>query len=76
VAALRHILSGVTAAAVAMTFSMAWHTGRKTLISLMPVLLCAVTFLLAGVARLPLWQTLVVLGPIGFAWGWRGEAAL
>jgi chromate transporter len=75
VAALRHILSGVTAAAVAMTFSMAWHTGRKTLVSLMPVLLCAVTFLLAGVARLPLWETLIVLGPVAFAWGWRGEAA-
>ncbi|MBV9117400.1 MAG: chromate transporter [Acetobacteraceae bacterium] len=75
VAALRHILSGVTAAAVAMTFSMAWHTGQKILVSLMPVLLCAATFLLAGVARVPLWQTLLVLGPVAFAWGWRREAA-
>jgi chromate transporter len=74
VAALRHILSGVTAAAVAMTFSMAWHTGRKILVSIMPVLLCGVTFLLAGVARVPLWQTLIVLGPVAFAWGWRHEA--
>jgi chromate transporter len=73
VEALRHILSGVTAAAVAMTFSMAWHTGRKTIVSLMPALLCGVTFLLAGVGRVPLWLTLVMLGPVAFGWGWRFE---
>ncbi len=75
VAALRHILSGVTAAAVAMTFSMAWRTGQKTLVSLMPILLCGVTFLLAGVGRIPLWLTLIVLGPVAFGWGWRSETA-
>ncbi len=74
-AALRHILSGVTAAAVAMTFSMAWRTGRKTIVSLMPALLCGVTFLLAGVGRVPLWLTLLVLGPVAFGWGWRCERA-
>ncbi len=74
VAALQDILSGVAAAAVAMTFSMAWRTGRKTLVSVMPGVLCAVTFLSAGIWRLPLWLTLVVIGPIAFGWGWRSCA--
>lgn len=69
--AVQHVLAGFAAAAVAMTLQMVWKTGRTTLTSVMPVLLFAVTFVLNGVLRWPLWWTLAITAPIGIAWAWR-----
>ncbi len=71
VAALRHVLAGMAAAAVALTFSMAWRTGRTSVTAPVPFLLFAATFVLAGLLRAPLWLTLLALGPAGFWWAWR-----
>lgn len=69
--AVQHVLAGFAAAAVAMTLQMVWKTGRTTLTSVVPVLLFAVTFVLNGILRWPLWWTLLVTAPFGIAWAWR-----
>ncbi|GAB0119222.1 chromate transporter [Acidisoma sp. 7E03] len=69
--AVQHVLAGFAAAAVAMTLQMVWKTGRSTLTSVVPILLFAVTFLLNGVLRWPLWWTLAATAPFGIAWAWR-----
>ena len=74
VAAIKHALSGMAAAAAGLTFSVAWQQGRKVLRSAVPLTLFAGALLLSVVLRAPLWLVLLVLGPAGFAWAWRGEA--
>jgi chromate transporter len=69
--ALQHVLAGFAAAAVAMTLQMVWKTGRTTLTSVVPIVLFAVTFVLSGVLRWPLWGTLLVAAPFGVTWAWR-----
>ncbi len=69
--ALQHVLAGFAAAAVAMTLQMVWKTGRTTLTSIVPIVLFALTFVLSGVLRLPLWWTLLITAPIGITWAWR-----
>ena len=69
--AVQHVLAGFAAAAVAMTLQMVWKTGRTTLTSIVPVLLFAVTFVLSGMLRWPLWGTLLITAPFGIAWAWR-----
>ena len=69
-------LRGMTAAAVALTFSMVYKTGRACLVSPMPWLLMGASFAMAGLLRLPLLATVGVLAPIGLWWAWpRGERA-
>jgi chromate transporter len=69
--AMEHVLGGFAAAAVAMTLQMVWKTGRTTLTSVVPVLLFAVTFVLNGILRWPLWWTLATTAPFGIVWAWR-----
>ena len=69
--AVQHVLAGFAAAAVAMTLQMVWKTGRTTLTSVVPVLLFALTFVLNGVLRWPLWWTLLITAPLGIGWAWR-----
>lgn len=69
--ALQHVLAGFAAAAIAMTLQMVWKTGRTTLTSVVPILLFAVTFVLSGILRLPLWWTLAITAPFGIGWAWR-----
>jgi chromate transporter len=69
--ALQHVLAGFAAAAVAMTLQMVWKTGRTTLTSVVPVLLFALTFVLNGILRWPLWWTLLITAPLGITWAWR-----
>ena len=64
------ILKGMAAAAVALTFSMAYKTGTKCLRSSMAWFLFAVAFALTAFWRMPLWGMLLLLGPIGFWWAW------
>ena len=70
-AAVRHILAGLTAAGIGLTLSMVWHTGRKSLRSTVPLSLAAVTVILSGVLRAPLWLTLLLLAPASIVWARR-----
>jgi chromate transporter len=73
VPALKGILKGAAAAAVAMTLSMVVKTGRKCLIGLIPALLFLAIFLMNGIARWPLLACLSLLAPLAVAWGWPKE---
>ncbi len=54
VPAVKGVLHGASAAAVALTLAMVIQTGRKCLTGLMPVLLFLATFVLNGLVRWPL----------------------
>ena len=71
VPAVRHVLSGMAAAAAGLTASVAWRQGRTVLVSAVPVALAGATLLLSAALRWPLWLILLLLGPAGFWWGWR-----
>lgn len=72
--ALKGILHGASAAAVALTVAMAIKTGKKCLGSWVAVVLCVAAFALNGYLRWPLMGTLAILAPIGLLWGWpRGK---
>lgn len=75
IGAIHHVLAGVTPAAIALTLSMVWQTGRKTLRGLVPFALCLATAIAAAVLRVPLWTTMLVLGPVGVAWSYHRDAA-
>jgi chromate transporter len=68
--AVKGVLHGASAAAVALTMAMVIQTGRKCLTSLVPVLLFAAAFVLNGVLRWPLPVVLVILAPISLIWAW------
>lgn len=67
---LKSVLRGATAAAIALTLSMAFKTGRKCLGGIIPIALFAAVFVLNGVLRWPLLATLAILAPLGIAWAW------
>ena len=71
--ALQGVLRGATAAAVALTLSMAFKTGRKCLAGLVPLLLFLGAFVLNGVLRWPLLGTLAILAPLSLLWAWPRE---
>jgi chromate transporter len=75
VPAVKSVLHGASAAAVAMTVAMVIQTDRKTLTSLMPVLLAAACFVLNGVLRWPLPVTLAIVAPVALIWAWPRKAA-
>lgn len=78
VPAMKSVLQGMTAAAVAMTFAMAFKTGKKCLQSPVGVAFFVAMFVLAAVVRLPLILSLAICGPLALWWGWprgRKEAA-
>jgi chromate transporter len=68
--ALKGVLHGASAAAVALTVAMAIKTGRKCLAGIVPVILFLGSFGLNGVMRWPLLGTLAILAPIGLIWAW------
>ena len=71
---VRHVLSGMASAAAGLTFSVAWAQARKTLVSPASIGLCATTLVLTAFLRVPLWVTVLLCGPAGFAWAWRSRA--
>jgi len=73
VPAVAGILKGAAAAAVALTLSMVFKTGRKCLVSLVPVLLFLAIFLMNGLVRWPLLACLSLLAPLAIAWAWPKE---
>ncbi|HVE17257.1 MAG TPA: chromate transporter [Chthoniobacterales bacterium] len=74
VPAMKNILHGMTPAAVAMTFAMAFKTGRKCLGSPVAIALFVAIFVLSAVLRLPLIAALLICGPIALWWGWPRQS--
>jgi chromate transporter len=70
VPAVKGVLHGASAAAVALTLTMVIETGKKCLTGLVPVALFATAFVLNGVLRWPLLGTLAIVAPIGLIWAW------
>ena len=71
--AVKGVLHGASAAAVALTLAMVNQTGKKCLTGLMPVLLFAAAFVLNGLLRWPLPVVLAILAPISLFWAWPRE---
>lgn len=70
IAALQNALKGAAAGAVALTFSMAYKTGRKCLRSPVAWILFAATFFLNGVLHWPLFGVLALTAPLALLWAW------
>lgn len=71
--AVKGALHGASAAAVALTLTMAIKTGKKCLNGVVPVALFAGAFVLNGVLRWPLLLTLAILAPLSLIWAWPRE---
>jgi len=76
-ASVQAVLRGMTAAAVALSLSMAYRTGRTCLRSPIAWALFVAALLATAVIRLPLLLVLVVLAPPAMWWAWprRRQAA-
>ncbi|MHC9295055.1 chromate transporter [Mycobacterium sp. LTG2003] len=75
VPAVKGVLHGASAAAVALTVAMVVKTGKQCLTGLVPVLLFAGAFVLNGVLRWPLLGTLAILAPLSLIWAWPRKRA-
>jgi chromate transporter len=75
VPAVKSVLHGASAAAVAMTLAMVIKTGQKCLIGVVPVMLFAATFILNGALRWPLPVTLAIVAPFSLIWAWPRKSA-
>ncbi|MCW2685533.1 MAG: chromate transporter [Mycobacterium sp.] len=73
--AVKGVLHGASAAAVALTLAMVIKTGQKCLTGLVPVLLFVASFALNGLLRWPLLETLAILAPLSLLWAWPRRAA-
>jgi chromate transporter len=73
--AVKGILHGASAAAVALTLAMVIQTGRKCLTGVVPVLLFACAFVLNGVVRWPLPLVLLGIAPLSLIWAWPRDGA-
>jgi chromate transporter len=71
--AVKGVLHGASAAAVALTLAMVIQTGKKCLTGLVPVLLFAAAFVLNGILRWPLPVVLAILAPVSLFWAWPRE---
>jgi chromate transporter len=70
VPAVKGALHGASAAAVALTVAMVIQTGKKCLTSVMPIVFFLASFVLNGVMRWPLLETLAILAPLSLIWAW------
>jgi chromate transporter len=68
--AVKGVLHGASAAAVALTLAMVIQTGKKCITGLVPALLFATAFVLNGLLRWPLPVVLAILAPISLLWAW------
>ena len=68
--AVKGVLHGASAAAVALTVAMVIKTGKQCLTGLVPVALFGAAFVLNGLVRLPLLETLAILAPLSLIWAW------
>jgi chromate transporter len=70
VPAMKSVLHGASAAAVALTLTMAIKTGQKCLKSVPAIGLFVGAFILNGVLRWPLLEVLAILAPLSLLWAW------
>jgi chromate transporter len=70
VPAVKGVLHGASAAAVALTLTMVIKTGQKCLTGVVPVALFAAAFVLNGLLRWPLLVTLAIVAPLSLIWAW------
>jgi chromate transporter len=70
VPAVKGALHGASAAAVALTLTMVIKTGQKCLTGVMPIALFLAAFVLNGILRWPLLETLGILAPLSLIWAW------
>jgi chromate transporter len=75
VPAVKGILHGASAAAVALTLAMVVKTGKTCLTGLIPVGLFALAFVLNGVLRWPLLGVLAIVAPLALLWAWPRGAS-
>jgi len=74
VPAVKGVLHGASAAAVALTVAMVIKTGQKCLTGVIPVALFGLAFVLNGVLRWPLLGVLGIVAPLALIWAWpRGS---
>lgn len=73
--AVKGVLHGASAGAVALTLAMVIQTGRKCLTSLVPVALFAAAFVMNGIVRWPLPVVLAILAPLALLWAWPRRRA-
>jgi chromate transporter len=69
VPAVKGVLHGASAAAVALTLAMVIKTGQKCLTGVIPIALFALAFVLNGVLRWPLLGVLAIVAPLALLWG-------
>ena len=75
VPAVKGVLHGASAAAVALTLAMVIKTGQKCLTGVVPIALFALAFVLNGVLRWPLLGVLGIVVPLALLWAWpRGRS--
>jgi len=75
VLAVKGILPGASAAAVALTLAMVIKTGQKCLNGVLPVMLFVASFGLNGLLRWPLPESLAILAPLSLVWAWPRKSA-
>jgi chromate transporter len=73
VPAVKGVLHGASAAAVALTLAMVIQTGRKCLTGLVPDLLFLAAFVLNDLVRWPLPLVLLLVAPLSLIWAWPRE---
>ncbi len=73
--AVKGVLHGASAAAVALTLAMVIQTGKKCLTGLVPIALFAAAFVMNGLVRWPLLVVLAILAPIALFWAWPRNSA-
>jgi len=73
--AVKGALHGASAAAVALTLAMVIKTGQKCLTGVIPVALFLASFVLNGILRWPLLNTLALLAPLSLIWAWPRKKA-
>jgi len=75
VPAVRSALHGASVAAVAMTLTMVIKTGKKSLTGVVSVMFFLASFVLNGLVRWPLLETLAILAPLSLIWAWPRKRA-
>lgn len=73
--AVKGVLHGASAAAVALTLAMVIQTGKKCLTGFIPALFFAAAFFLNGLLRWPLPVVLAILAPLTLIWAWPRKKA-
>jgi chromate transporter len=71
--AVKGVLHGASAAAVALTLAMVIQTGKKCLTGVVPAAFFAAAFFLNGLLRWPLPVVLAILAPLTLFWAWPRE---